>query len=159
MIRDLKNGMFDTTEGIIDFPLFNKEIHICIQKNVKMEYAEKCVAYLHELPQTTIEQFCEGAIEYCEDFREKFEDEGLDIQECTEPRQILQYIQPSNMEIELPEDEAIVAFRLNFACDWESEHAMECILLGDDILYVGAVRCISPWDDVFEIKNLAGNYA
>jgi len=157
MIRDLihdENG----AEGVADFPLIDEELYVIIGKNVELEYAEKCIGHLQTLTQNVIEILLAGAIKYCEDYRKYFAEEGLEIPENMQPNDILPYIHAGEVYIlERPKDANIPAFSITLNCDWEREHAMEWVVRGNEVIYVGPFNGgISPWDE--DPAGIAGNY-
>lgn len=157
MIGKLKEGEFGL-EGLADFPLFQKQITVYIDKDAPIEYAEKCADYLALLDNNVIDKFCEASIRYCEDNREYFEDEQIDIPENISLRDILRYIDPINLSIEKPESGSI-AFHMELNCDWEPEHGLEWTINDGDVLYVGAFHSESPWQSKEYFKEAGWNYA
>lgn len=156
-IKNWHKGKF-ANEGKIFFPLFNTEIDIFVDYDVPPEYAEKCVEHLEKLSDGTIEAFCRGAINYCESFREFFDDFEIEIPENIKGRDILPYITPKVMMIELPQGEE-PAFHMECACEWEIEHALEWTVRGNEVLYVGGFGDERPWRDREYFKNASWNYA
>lgn len=100
-IKDIKKGQF-TYEGKAYFPLFNKEIQVFIDFDAPMDYADKCVKHLENLKDCTIDGLCKGAVNYCEEFRDLLEEIDVTIPEEIQGRDILQYIYPRIMIIEMP---------------------------------------------------------
>jgi len=152
VIRNLYPGEFGM-EGKIDFPLFGLESDVMIGKGVRLEYAEKCAGYLQNLPKQVIEKLCEGAINYCEEFRVYFDDEGLSIPENMQSREILKYIHPNSLIVDTPEDDSIIAFQMELNCDWEVEHGMEWVIRDSEVLYVGPFNGESAWYEKEHFKT------
>lgn len=101
-IKDIKKGQF-TYEGKAYFPLFDKEIQVFIDFDVPMDYADKCVEHLENLKDCTIDGLCKGAVNYCEEFRDLLGEIDVTIPEGIQGRDILQYIYPRIMIIEVPQ--------------------------------------------------------
>jgi len=149
---------FDGEEGVIDFPLFSEEIVVFVSEAAPLEYAERCAAYLANLPDSVIDKLCEGSIRYCESMRQHFGQMGISIPENIPLRDILKYIQPGSLIVEEPEDDT-VAFHLSMNCDWEEEHGMEWCIRDGQVLYVGSFDDVSPWESKEYFKNDSWNYA
>ena len=156
-IRDFHKGQF-ANEGKVYFPLFDRDIKICIDFDVPMDYAVKCVEHLESLNDRIIADFCKGAVKYCEDFRDLFEECDIDIPENITGRDILKYITPQIMIVEKPEGEE-AAYHMECWCDWEEEHALEWTVRGNELLYVGSFSDERPWRDREYFKNASWNYA
>lgn len=156
-IRNLRKGEF-FYEGIIFFPLFNRDIAVYVHFDVPLEYADKCVEHLENLSDEMINSFCKGAINYCESFREFFDELEIDIPENLKGRDILKYIEPKAMIIENPQENE-QAFHMECYCDWELEHALEWTVRGNEVLYVGEFHNESPWCEKEYFKNASWNYA
>lgn len=156
-IKDFHKGKYANI-GIIYFPLFDKEIDINIDFDVSLEYAEKCVDHLEKLKDITIDNFCEGAINYCESRREFFEEFGIEISPDIKGRDILKYIIPQVMIIEKPKHDDVPAFHMSCSCEWEEEHGLEWTVLNDEVLYVGEFSDERPWEDREYFRTASWNY-
>lgn len=156
-IKNLQKGRF-MNEGIAFFPLFDKNISVHIDFDVSHEYADLCVELLENLSDKTIDAFCKGAVNYCESFRDLFDELEISIPENLESRDILKYIDPQVMIIECPQGKE-PAFHMECSCEWEIEHALEWTVRGDEVLYVGAFGDEQPWRSREYFKNASWNYA
>ena len=124
----------DFFEGRVHFDLFNADIGVIIDLNLKnFDFAEKCAVALNNMSEETIEKLCEYSASYCKDVCEETGDGSLKI---TTNRDILHYIEPGNLLIPVPKDDEVI-IHLEMACDWEDEHGLEWLIKNDKILYVG----------------------
>lgn len=155
-IKNLHKGRF-ANEGEIYFPLFDTNILVYVDFDVPLTYADKCVTHLETLSDSVIEALCKGAVNYCESFRDFFEECEIDIPEGMNGRDILKYITPKILIIEAPAED-IPAFHMECSCEWEIEHAMEWTVRGDEVLYVGGFGDEHPWRDREYFKNASWNY-
>lgn len=100
-IRNLhKSNLFN--EGIAFFPLFGTDIEVYVDFDAPLHYADKCVEHLENLSDGMIDALCKGSVDYCESFRDLFDELEIDIPEGIEGRDILPYIEPKAMIIENP---------------------------------------------------------
>lgn len=153
-IHDFYKGKFANV-GLFMFPPLNKKVKVYMDFDVSLEYAERCVKHLIKLKDSTIDDFCKGAVAYCEDCREHFDDLAVQIPEGVSGREILKYIFPKALCVEAgPED--IPAFHLECYCDWEKEHGLELTVIGDEVLYVGQFADVGPHQK--NARNFPGNY-
>ena len=153
MIRDLVASVDYANEGKMDFTLFNREIDVFIEDADDLEYAQRCSERLQAMSPTIIEKLCEYSIAYCEEFRVYFQDEQIDIPEGVTSREILEFIEPSALMIESPEDPTIIVIHLELNCLWEPEHGMEWIVRDDEVLYVGSFVGEDPWESIEHFQN------
>ena len=61
-------------------------------------------------------------------------------------RDILQYVHFTSLELYEPEDEAQTGFGLCGKCDWEKGRDIEAVILDNDLIYLGGVEMMSPWE-------------
>lgn len=154
MIKNIRKTDYGI-EGEMKFLLFDQEIGVMMDEEVSEEYAISCAEYLNSLSEELIDQLCEASIAYCREF---CEDVGEEIPEINGTRDILKYIQPRSLIIEVPKNEQIV-FHMELNCDWEIEHGLEWTIKDGKVMYVGAFECAGGWDEEDYYKNLKWNYA
>ena len=143
--------------------LFGTDMEVWIEKDVPLEYAEKCAKHFTNLSDSFVDDFCERAIKYYEFMREEWEEYGIfdDIvseMEQTMPeeivgRDILKYISSPNMFISAPEKD-MAGYNIEFNCVWEPEHGLDWIIRGDKTLYVGQAEGIGAWADDEEYESI-----
>lgn len=150
MIENLHKGEFGL-EGTCKFNLFDCEIDIYIEKDVSIEYAEKCVKMLNTLSDNTIDDLCKYSIRYFEDFKNNYDEDEF-VEWCNMPthvegREILKYIYPSGINIEYPENHNIYALDMELNCEWEEEHGMEWVIRDNKVIYVSSYNGVGAWVD------------
>ena len=156
-IRNLhKSNLFN--EGIAFFPLFGTDIAVYVDFDAPLHYADKCVEHLENLSDGMIDALCKGSVNYCESFRDLFDELEIAIPEGIKGRDILPYIEPKAMIIENPLGNE-PAFHMECACKWEIEHAMEWSVRGNTVLFVGEFADESPWRDIEYFRSNSWNYA
>ena len=159
IINNIKETKYDSYEGKIIFPLFNKEIGISFDKDVDLEYAEKCAEYLMHLSDKVIDDLCESAISYYEDYvREdcRFE-ENMPLH--ITGREILDYMDPVVVIISKPPTNNNIGFNMELNCVWEEEHGMSWIVRDDKTIYMSWFDTISPWKEKGFYKEANYNFA
>lgn len=137
--------------------LFQRAIPVHIDSEVDMAYAEQCVEHFNHLSDQMIDKFCEMAIAYCEFMRKEWkefedvypdivEDIQREIPEKLHGREVLAFLTTPEMYIEPPEG-AVSGYSISSACIWEPEHALDWIIRGDKILYVGPCEGMGAWQE------------
>lgn len=142
-------------EGEFEFKLFNLKTDVCADDDVEIGYMNKCIENLNSLSDEVIDKLCEYSIRYCEDYREYFEDEEIDIPEGIKGREILKYIYPVVVGIENPEVKNSIGYSIELNCDWEEEHGMEWVIRDNEVLYVSSYNGMGAWCDDYDD---GGNY-
>ena len=110
-----------------------------------LEYAGRCAAYLENLPPELLSQLKRCSLRYCEDMRDYFDPGHPDVPEGVGEEDVLRYARANRLIIERPKDSGVIAFGVEFSCDWEKEHGMEWTVRDGRALYVGDFMGISPW--------------
>lgn len=157
-IKHYHKGIY-SNEGEIYFPLFNKNIAISIDFDVNDEYIKKCITSLQNLKDEIIDEICNYAIKYCEDYRKEFEELDIEIPEKIEGRSILKYLKPLNIIVKKTNLEE-PAFCIEFNCDWEEEHGLGIIFFDNRVIYLGPYVYEFPYDETTKeyIIDMPGNY-
>lgn len=133
IIKDIKRAE-NFYEGKVFYNLFGIEIDVVIDlESADFEYAEKCARALNNMSEEVIGKLCEYSVLYCEDYCDEIEEEPPTIES---ERDILHYIHPESLTVDIPQDERIV-IHLALNCDWNEEHGLEWLVKDDEILHVG----------------------
>lgn len=147
MLRNLRETEYGL-EGEFDFSLFGTETNVFIDmEEPLLDYVNKCIENLNSLSDEIIDKLCEYTIRYCEDYREYFEDEGIDIPKGIKGREILKYVKPVCLGIEEPDDEDIIGYSIELNVAWEEEHGMEWVIRDNKIMYVSSFNNMGAWCD------------
>lgn len=144
--------------------LFQRAIPVHIDPEVDMAYAEQCVEHFNHLSDQMIDKFCEMAIAYCEFMRKEWkefedvypdivEDIQREIPEKLHGREVLAFLTTPEMYIEPPE-EAVCGYSISSACVWEPEHALDWIIRGNKILYVGPCEGMGAWQEEEDYETI-----
>lgn len=149
MIKDLHKTEYGV-EGKAPFKLFDCEIDVMIDDDCTVEYAEKCVEAMNDLPEDAVAIICKAAKKYCmwfiEEVGECINDElTVPIYADTPAREILNNITPSMLIVETPKDSSI-GYHIECGCDWEIEHGLEITIKDNKVLYVGDFGDNGAWD-------------
>lgn len=138
-------------EGKFEFKLFNTQTDVFIDmEEPDTDYINKCIDNLNSLSDELIDELCVYIIKYCNDFREYFEDEGIEIPEDISGRAILEYIEPVVLGIEDPDDSDIAGYSLEFNVPWEEEHGMEVVIMDNKIMYVSTYNGMGAWCEDYD---------
>jgi hypothetical protein len=158
MLRNLRETEYGL-EGEFDFSLFHTETNVFIDMEEPfLDYVNKCIENLNSLSDDIIDKLCEYTILYCEDYREYFEDEEIDIPENIKGREILEYVEPVCLGIEEPDDENSIGYSIELNVAWEEEHGMEWVIRDNKIMYVSSFNNMGAWCDEDDYDD-GGNYA
>jgi len=152
-IRELEKTEFGM-EGVIDCPFSKSEIGVMIGEGDFVEkslidYAEKCVEFFCNMPESLIEKLCEYTIRYCEESRLSWEEVGgkMPVPKGVKGKEIFQYISPTMLIIEEPTDWNMIGFHVEMECDWEEEHGLEWTVKDGKVRYVGPFDDMTAWDE------------
>ncbi|MBQ9902149.1 MAG: hypothetical protein IJM51_07165 [Clostridia bacterium] len=117
-------------------------------------YAERCADYFNHMPEDLLAFLRACSLRYCEDMRECFDPAMPAVPESVTQSTVLDYARVNSIIIEKPKDSSVIAFSVEFSCDWEPEHGMEWTVRDGRALYVGDFMGISPWyaDRVYETQ-------
>ena len=142
--------------GTIYAPMFGKEIDVWIEKEVDIEYAERCAGQFVGLDDETIDLICRRICDYHRYMLEEWDEEF--VREINEKvpanvsgRDILQYIGEPTLYVTEPFGEG-VGYSVAGNCDWEPEHCVEFIIKDNKLLYVGQQECLGAWADFDEYE-------
>lgn len=139
VIRNTKKGEFGI-EGEVFFDLFDKYIDLSVEDD-ELDYAQKCAAYLNQIPETVVRTLCNASIRYCNDFLEAT---GQKRMIFDEPQEVLNHIYPSVLLVPYPDGAPDPVIHLELNCSWEPEHGLEWVVRGDEVQYVGAFNGEDP---------------
>jgi len=146
-------------EGEFDFSLFKTETNVFIDmEESDIDYVNKCIENLNSLSDEIIDKLCEYTIRYCEDFREYFEDEEIDIPKGIKGREILKYVKPVCLGIEEPDSEDIIGYSIELNVAWEEEHGMEWVIKNNKVMYVSIYSGKGAWCDEEDYYDDGFNY-
>ena len=143
-------------EGKVSFDLFNKTIDVLMDEEIDLDYANLCAEALNNLDEKTIDNLCQYSINYCIDFCYEVGDE--EAPEFDSIRDVLDYINPSLLIIDVPKEKDKIVIHLELNCEWEIEHGLEWTINNGEILYVGAFESEDGWSDISYYKDLNWNY-
>lgn len=144
MIKNLHKTDYGL-EGTMEYPLFKTEIDVLVSDKNYAEYAEKCASYLVNIPDETLIRLCRYITRYCDEYRSLLED-YMTVPSNTSQKDILNYIAPSTLIVDKPNDASVIGFHMEFGCDWEPEHGLEITIVDNKIMYVGSYDGMSPWN-------------
>lgn len=145
---------FNTTEGVI-FTDAENEIRL-LGKKVGETYLIKCAEYFCQLPAELRETLCEATAEYLTDTIEEHADEyDIDYLPEINAGNVLTFLRPVELRTEahdiLSEEDMPPAFSVKLEFTPVPVELAEWVVRGDDAMYVGEYRGLSPWND-----NLSG---
>lgn len=145
---------FNTTEGVIITDSGN-EIGL-FGKKVGEDYLRKCAEYFGQLPAELRETLCEASAAYLTDIVEEHAEEyDTDYLPELTSRNVLTFLKPVELRTEahdiLSEEDMPPAFSLKLEFTPVPVEAVEWVVRGEDAMYVGEYRGVSPWND-----NLSG---
>ena len=151
--EELSNYLIET-KGQIFVPAFNREVSLSIDEKCSLEYVEKVVEYVKDMPSRLINELCKGATDFFRsylivyqnkknvndiyfDFTMPLDTNGIDI---------LNYIFPQVLRIDQPLTNEI-GFAFQCECEWEPEHGMEWVVRNGETLSISWFDGLTPWDD------------
>ena len=120
-------------------------MEVTISSEAKLAYAERCAEYFGNMPEEVVDRLCKYCIRYCEEMRQLYDEEEIDVPEGIAGREILSYITPSVLIIDEKCDENMIEFHVECGCDWECEHGLEITIKDNKILYVGSYNGMPPY--------------
>ena len=139
-------------EGTVYCKLWDKEIEVSVYDDATLEYADKCVEAMNNMPEELVDAICKAAKKYCNSFRDEIgdmleEDMTVPIDESSSNSEIMQCFEPNVLIIDTPEEPLVVGYQLECSCDWEVEHGMEIDILDDILVNLSSFDGGSPWLD------------
>lgn len=136
----------DVRFGRMHSELFGRELDVVLHGGEEYsEYFERCAAYLDSMPEPLLTRLKECSLRYCEDMRQYSDPDAPGVPEGVSARNILDYARANCLIIEKPRNRNVIAFGVEFTCDWEPEHGMEWTVRDGRALYVADFMGISPW--------------
>lgn len=158
MIKNIEKHDDVFNLGYIENNLFGKEIEVWLENTVDMDYAEKCAENFQSLKDETIDKICERISAYHEFMLDEWDDDFVEEINQKVPvdisgRETLKYIDNPRMYIFPPMGDGI-GYTIEGDCEWEPEHGIEIVLLGDKVIDVGPSEGVSPWASEDEIDPL-----
>ena len=164
LIKNLKySKQFDCQIGCAHLSFFNSDVEVLIEKDVSLEYAEKCIKHINNLNPETIVFLVDRLNKYCNFMLDAWSDFDIydsvveniktKMSNMNSASDILQHVKPTMFVVTKPEGSEI-AYSLEGECVWEPEHGVDIIIKGNQLLYVGPVQCLGPWCDDEEYKCL-----
>ncbi|MCT4509687.1 MAG: hypothetical protein N4A48_13195 [Tepidibacter sp.] len=143
-------------EGKVEFKLFNTTIDVLMDEEIDLEYANFCAKELNNLDDEIINKLCEFSIIYCNDF---CDDIGEEPPKFNTIKDVLKYIRPNCLIINIPKDDSKPVVHLELNCDWEIEHGLEWTINDGKILYVGSFNAENGWSEPSYYEEITWNYA
>lgn len=151
---------FGQLEGRVKFPLFDREIRFHVRGSDPV-YALRCAEYIETVTadnlaeQTALYTCLEALAEYVADMLDEhngeFELGGLVFDENSTVVDLLKIIAPTDLVFErsdyVPEEDCPIAFSIKFSFVPVPDEIMEIALHGDEPVYAGEYRGVSPWND------------
>lgn len=151
---EVKHLVKDTwyREGTVYCKLWDKDIKVSVYDDDTLEYADKCIEAMNNMPQELVDAICKAAKKYCNSFRDEIgdmleEDMTVPIDESSSNSEIMQCFEPNVLIIDTPEEPLVVGYQLECSCDWEVEHGMEIDILDDILVNLSSFDGGSPWLD------------
>lgn len=147
-------------EGTVYCKLWDKHIKVSVNGEATLDYADRCVEAMNDMPQELIDEICKAAKKYCNSFRDKIGDDleeemTVSIDESSSNSEIMKCFEPVTIIIDTPEEPLVVGYQLECSCDWEKEHGMEIDIMHDILMNLSSFIGGSPW---VENNDDQGNY-
>ncbi len=155
-----ESGFYNAVEGILHSDRFGCDISL-FGKKTGEGYLTRCAEYFEQLPDGILHTLAAASAAYLSDFLEEHEDE-LDVGGLTEVTEenalsLLVPVQLTAVPHELLTDEdAPPAFGVKLMFRPVPDEFVEWTVCGDDPVYVGEYREVSPWNE--KIKSKKWNY-
>lgn len=151
---------FGQLEGKVRIPLFNCGIRFHVKGDNPI-YARRCAQYIETVTsenlkeQTALYTCLEALVKYVADMLDEhsgeFELGDFIFDEYSSVGDLLKMIAPTGLVFErsdyIPEEDCPIAFSLKFSFVPVPDEIMEIALHGDEPVYVGEYRGVSPWND------------
>lgn len=151
---------FGQLEGNVRSPLFNCGIRFHVKGDDPI-YARRCAEYIEAVTaenlkeQTALYSCLEALVKYAVDMLEERGDEldlgDLIFDENSTVDDLLKLIAPTGLEFErsdyIAEEECPIAFSMKLAFTPVADEYMEIALHGDEPVYAGEYRDVSPWNE------------
>ena len=118
-------------------------------RKVTEPYMRRCQNVLLHMPDALLDAICGAAKKYWLDTKGWKETNAVRPVLMTEDSpagEILQYIHFDTLELYTPKDESQIGFGLFGKCDWGERAYIEAVILDNDLIYLGGVEMMSPWE-------------
>lgn len=151
---------FNTIEGRLFSSRFNCEIML-YGKRVGEYYLKKCAEYFENLPDDIFSALLEASAAYLNDLLEEHDGEyDVELPELT-PGNVMTFLQPVELRAErhelLAEEDCPAAFSVKLEFAPVPDEMVEWTVRGEQPVYVGEYRGISPWNE--KVARKKWNYA
>jgi len=156
----LRNIQYHKEDWDAEFyaPVFDQYMGVYVgDLEISTEAVEKVVQAFTDLDKAVLAKLFQFSWDYCQSFCDYVGD-----QECPsieQPEEILQYIEPIDMTIEIDPARTETIIRIELNCDWEVEHGLEWLIRDQQILYVGSCEVPDAWQEESYYKNYSLNFA
>lgn len=161
---------FGWLEGKVNLPLFGCGIRFRVKGNDSV-YALRCADYFEGITAENLKEHTalyaclEALVEYVSDLLDEhggeFELGDVFFDENSSVDDLLKIVVPTGLTFErsayLPEEDCPIAFSLKLNFSPVPDESMEIALHGDDAVYAGEFRGVSPWND--KLLKKKWNYA
>lgn len=161
---------FGWLEGKVNLPLFGCGIRFHVKGN-DSAYALRCAEYFEGITvenikeHTTLYACLEALVKYVADMQEEHSGEfdigDLVFDEDSSVEDLLKIIAPTSLTFErsayLSEEDCPIAYSIKLSFTPVPDEVMEIALHGDEAVYVGEYRGVSPWND--KLLKKKWNYA
>ncbi len=151
---------FGWLEGEVNLPLFGCGIRFRVKGNDNI-YALRCADHLEGITAENLKEHTalytcfEALVEYVADMLDEhsgeFELGDFIFDEYSSVGDLLKIITPTGLIFErsdyVPEEDCPIAFSIKFSFVPVPDEIMEIALRGDEPIYVGEYRGVSPWND------------
>ncbi len=139
-------------------PLFGQYMNVYVRDlEISTEAVEKVVQTFNHLDKDILAKLFQFSWDYCKSFCDYVGD-----QECPsiqQPEDILQYIEPVDLTIEIDPERTETIIRIELNCDWEVEHGLEWLIRDQQILYVGSFDGVNSLENESYYQNYSLNFA
>lgn len=160
---------FGRLEGTVNLPLFGCGMRFQVKGDDSI-YALRCAKYLDGITpdnlneHTALYSCLEALVKYVADLldehRGEFELGDFFFDEYSTVGDLLKIITPTGLTFErsayFPEEECPIAFSMKFSFNPVPDEIMELALHGDEPVYAGELRNVSPWNE--KLRKLKYNY-
>lgn len=151
---------FGWLEGTVNFPLFGCRMRFHVKSGDTI-YAHRCAEYFEGIAAENLKEHTalytclEALVKYVADMLDEhsgeFELGNFIFDEYSSVGDLLKIIVPASLTFErsayIPEEDCPIAFSLKFSFAPVPDEIMEIALHGDEPVYVGEYRGVSPWND------------
>ena len=149
---------FNSLEGILKSELFGMKIPFAA-KNCEELYAERCAEHFEKITPANLKDHtalysCMEAL--CEYVADLIEENDFDLGEVTfdsnsDVSELIKLIEPEQITFErfkyLSDEECPAAYSMKFIFKPVPDEIMEIALHGDEPVYAGSYRKVSPWNE------------